>query len=105
MERAGGGGGSGIINIEYDLRKDAENRRKHTYSLAAAEAVFEGPFIEEEDVRADYGETRFIAIGPLSETDDRLFVTVYTWRSAQRRIISFRKANAREVRKYRDSYA
>lgn len=52
------------------------NRRKHGFALPAAQALFEGPFIEEEDRRFDYGETRFIAIGPIAALDNRLFVAV-----------------------------
>ena len=91
--------------FEFDSVKDAENRSKHSYSLAAAVALFDGRFVEEEDVRFDYMETRFTAIGPIADLDNRLFVAVYTWRDGKRRIISFRKANDREARKYRDNNA
>lgn len=67
------------------MTKDEENRRKHLLPLAAAALLFEERFIEEEDSRRKYGETRFIAMGPI------------------RRIISFRKANDREVRRYHEN--
>ncbi len=89
--------------IAFDPRKDRENVAKHGFSLAAAEAVFDGPYIERVDDRAGYAETRFVALGPIADLRDRLFVVVYTWRGGVRRIISFRKANDREVRSYRDS--
>jgi uncharacterized protein len=66
---------------------------------------FDGPFVEEEDARSDYGETRFIATGPVARLDDRICIAVYTWRDGVRRIISFRKANDREIRKYQASHA
>ena len=50
-----------------------------------------------EDWRKDYGETRFIAMAPLG---DRLHVVVYVERGGERRIISARKANTREVAFY-----
>lgn len=87
--------------VEYDPVKDAENIAKHGLTLDFAALVFEGPFVEEEDDRRDYGETRFIATGPVVDFGNRIFVVVYVWRSGVRRIISFRKANDREVRKYR----
>ena len=93
------------MSFEFDSVKDAANRSKHRLSLAAALAVFDGPFVEDVDERSDYGETRFVAIGPIPAVGGRLFVVVYTWRNAQRRVISFRKANDRESRKYRDSHA
>jgi len=34
---------------------------EHGLPLDAAQLLFDGPFIEEEDRRSDYGETRFIA--------------------------------------------
>jgi uncharacterized protein len=92
------------VAIEFDPEKDMVNRSKHGFPLIAAQAVFEGPFIEEEDRRYPYGETRFIAIGPIAALDNRLFVAVYTWRDGKRRIINFRKANDREARKYRDRH-
>ena len=91
--------------VEFDAVKDAENQRRRGLPLQFAELLFDGPFIEEEDQRRDYGEPRFIATGPIDAFGGRLFVVVYTWRGSTRRIISFRKANDREVRKYRASVA
>lgn len=49
------------------------------------------------DERTDYGEVRKIALG-LVET--RVHVLVYTERDNVIRVISFRRANEREVRHY-----
>jgi uncharacterized DUF497 family protein len=89
--------------IDFDEAKNRENMHKHGLPLEAAELLFHGCFVEEEDRRRDYGETRFIATGPIAAFGDRIFVVVYTWRDSVRRIISFRKANDREVRKYQAS--
>lgn len=92
--------------IEFDPEKDAINRRKHGFSLAAAAPIFDELFIETVDARYDYGETRFQVLGVLGgEQADRVFVVVYTWRSGVRRILSFRKANDRETRQYRNRHA
>ena len=91
--------------IEYDPMKNEENLTRHGLPLNFAELIFDGPFVEEEDRRRDYGETRFIATGPIDAFGDRIFVVVYTWREGVRRIISFRKANDREVGKYRSNIA
>ena len=85
------------------MAKDEDNIRTRGLPLGAAELLFTGPFVEEEDARIDYGETRFVATGPIAALGNRIFVVVYTWRENIRRIISFRKANDREVRKYRAS--
>jgi uncharacterized DUF497 family protein len=50
-----------------------------------------------EDRRRNYGETRFISVGVL---DERAVVVVWTPRGAARRIISMRKANEREIRRF-----
>ena len=52
-----------------------------------------------EDTRQDYGELRCLAIG---EEAGRLLVVVFTVRDGVYRIISARKANARERGKYAD---
>ena len=90
--------------IQYDMDKDAENQRERGLPFAAAEFLFDGPFVEEEDARGDYGESRFVATGPIAQFGGRIFVVVYTWRANVRRIISFRKANDREIRTYRHSH-
>ena len=86
--------------IEFDSAKDARNREKHGISLARAAELFEQPFKEIEDLRAEYGERRFIAYGFIEE---RLFVCVYVWRASARRIVSLRKANWREIDAYRQT--
>jgi uncharacterized DUF497 family protein len=91
-----------VEEVEFDPVKSARNKHLRGFGLDAARFLFEGPFIEQVDARRDYGEPRFIATGPLPGLGDRLFVAVYTWRNGRRRIISFRKANDREARKYRD---
>lgn len=55
--------------------------------------VFEGPTVEIEDTRKDYGERRIICYGRL---EDRLVVVGYTPRGADRHVFSMRKANDRE---------
>jgi len=62
-----------------------------------AEVLFSAPHMSMRDDRFDYGEVREVAFGRIN---DRLFVCVYTDREAERRVISLRKANKREVRRY-----
>lgn len=92
-------------DVEFDPVKDEINRAKHGLPLELAPLLFEGAFVEEEDRRADYGETRIVATGPIEEFGGRICVVVYSWRGGVRRIINFRKANDREVRKYQKSVA
>ena len=93
------------MEFEYDPVKSETNARTRDLAFEYAPLVFEGLYIEEEDRRVDYGETRFIATGPIEEFGGRIFVVVYVWRNGKRRIVSFRKANDREIRKYRSHHA
>lgn len=50
-----------------------------------------------EDTRTDYGEQRIRLLGMI---DERLHVAVITHRGDKVRVISLRRANAREERRY-----
>ena len=81
----------------FDPAKDRLNQVKHGVSLALAEVLFLGPVTSEMDDRFDYGEVRQIAFGLINQ---RLFVCVHSDREGERRVISLRKANRREVQRY-----
>ena len=81
----------------FDPAKDAVNRAKHGVSLALAEVLFAGRHLSVSDDRFEYGEIREVAFGLIN---GRLFVCVYMDREAERRVISLRKANRREVKRY-----
>ena len=83
--------------IDFDKAKDATNLAKHGVSLAEAEKLEWDALLEQPDNRADYGEVRIIGFAPIH---DRLFCVVFTDRDGERRIISLRKANTREVQDY-----
>jgi uncharacterized protein len=85
------------VRCVFDPAKDAANRAKHGVSLVLAEVLFAGPHIALTDDRFEYGETREIAFGRIG---GRLFVCVYADRGEERRVISLRKANSREVKRY-----
>jgi uncharacterized protein len=85
------------VTLVFDPAKDMVNRAKHSVSLALAEILFAGPHVTMTDDRIDYGEVRNVAYGPIN---GRLFACVYADREAERRVISLRKANRREVKRY-----
>lgn len=87
--------------FEWDAAKSAANLRARGFDFAYAALIFDGPTLEMDDDRADYGERRIQAIGRAG--DDVLFV-VYTWRADVRRIISARRANRRERDAYRKAF-
>jgi uncharacterized DUF497 family protein len=85
------------MEIELDPAKDEENIRKHGMSLARAKDLEIDKAQVKKDNRKDYGEDRFIAVGPL---DGRLCVLIFTLRDTKMRAISLRRANAREQRRF-----
>ncbi len=85
------------MRISYDPAKNERNIRDRGLSFAsAAEFDFETAMYA-ADERKEYGETRFVAIGML---DERLHVLCFTETAEGIRVISFRKANTREVKRY-----
>ena len=86
------------MEFEWDEAKSDRCRRERGFSFADVVAAFAD--LErriEEDARRDHGEQRFRLYGKVA---GRLFVVVFTRRGRAIRIISARKANARERRRY-----
>ncbi|GAA2877588.1 uncharacterized DUF497 family protein [Aminobacter niigataensis] len=91
----------GHIKLEWDQAKAETNEAKHGVSFERARAFeFDTALIVEDD-RADYGETRLVAIGLIGS---RVHVIVYTERGDTCRVISLRKANRREIDIYVQSF-
>ena len=90
------------MKVEFDASKNVKNQDKHGVSLAfGAEVLADANRLELLDVRVDYAEERFIAYGMVK---GRVWVCVYTRRADVYRLISVRKANERETRRYQDSF-
>ena len=84
--------------FEWDPDKAEANLRKHRIDFQAAQRVFDDVFAHlEYDASEDHGEDRWIAIGLVCGL---LIAVVYTERGDRIRIISARKANSYEQRKY-----
>jgi uncharacterized protein len=87
------------MNYEWDPNKAKSNYKKHGIRFADAVGVFEDEnAITIED--AHKGEDRFITIG--RDFLSRILVVVYTFRDIVIRIISARKATARERQMYEE---
>jgi len=86
-----------FMNFEWDTDKRISNLKKHRTDLAAIEFFAWDIAFTREDARKDYGETRFVSISLIG---DRHYVAVWSQRGETMRIISLRKANEREVKKY-----
>ena len=90
------------MRISYDSAKNQRNVRDRDLSFdSAAEFDFEYALYA-VDRRQDYGETRYIAVGMLGV---RLHVLCFAETPDGIRVISFRKANAREVKRYAQAKA
>lgn len=85
------------MNITFNPAKDAVNRAKHGVSLALAVDLEWDMLLATLDTRRDYGEQRMIGFAPISH---RVYCVVFTDRGDERRVISLRKANSREVTRY-----
>jgi uncharacterized protein len=85
------------MGFEWDERKRESNLLIHRVDFIDVLSIFDGATLEMVDDRFYYGETRIRCLG---EIEGRVYVVVYTWRGVNRRIISARKANARERRTY-----
>ena len=87
------------MEFEWDEVKGRANYAKHGLDFRDAAKVFQGITLTAEDIRQDYGETRFISLGLL---DDLIVVPVYTERGEKTRLISMRKANQKERKAYEE---
>lgn len=89
------------MQFDYDPAKRQINLEKHGVDFLALASVFQDMYrIEGLDDRRTSGEERWICLG---SNGFRLYVVVYTIRGNRIRIISARKANDREQKKYSDS--
>lgn len=85
------------MELEWDEPKSERNFRERGFDFAYAALIFEGPVIEREDTRRDYGEPRFVAIGVVGSEH---LVLVHTPRAGRVRIISARRASRKERHAY-----
>jgi uncharacterized DUF497 family protein len=87
------------VQIEFDANNNSTNIRERGLSLERA-FDFDSAIIQ-QDVRKSYPEVRYVAVGFL---DARLHVLCFTPIEDGIRVISFRKANLREVKHYEQAH-
>ena len=85
------------MDAEWDEKKRLSNLAKHGIDFADATRVFDGPIRVKEELRRDYGEDRFSAVG---EANRRLLYVVYTRRGDKIRMISEKRAGQDERKEY-----
>jgi uncharacterized protein len=85
------------VRFEFDPNKNQLNFDKHGLSLSLAAELDWDDALLWVDERRDYGETRVLALAP---RDSILYYVAFVDRGRVRRVISLRRANRREVRRY-----
>ena len=85
------------MKLTYDSAKNQSNIDKHGLSLDEAKLLDWDDALSWIDNRKDYGEERCAALVPMKK---RLYCVVYVDVKMNRRIISLRKANNREIDRY-----
>lgn len=92
------------MSFDWNNHKNQSNITKHGISFEEAIAIFDDlNILTFEDIRFNYGETRFVSIGQITlvtQEKMRIIVVVYTQRNQTIRLISARKANERERKLY-----
>ena len=83
------------MEYEWDEAKRLDNLAKHQIDFSSIHSFDWNSSVRYPSPRS--GEMRWVAIGFIG---DRLHCVIYTDREEQRRIISLRKANSRDRRRY-----
>lgn len=88
------------LDISFDPTKSDRNVQERGLPFTMAQDFEWDSAVIEEDVRVDYGERRYPAFGYIG---DRLFALAFTPRAKKIHVISLRKANSREVKRYAET--
>jgi uncharacterized DUF497 family protein len=83
--------------VTFDPEKNARNIAERGLSFGRVAELEWDTAVIAEDTRGDYGEPRLLVMARL---DGRLHAAVVTPRGADLHVISFRRANKREVKRY-----
>ena len=91
------------MQFTCDPAKNERNIRERGLDLSDARFLWDAPLLVWIDTRRDYGEVREAGLGMLN---DRVMAVCWVKRGADHiHIFSFRKANAREKKRYQDGLA
>ncbi|HTH76712.1 MAG TPA: BrnT family toxin [Trinickia sp.] len=85
------------MRITFDRAKRDTTCDARGLAFEDDEAVFQGCTLDMVHDRFDYGEERMISVGRLA---GRMVIVVWTQRGDARHVISMRKANEREERRF-----
>lgn len=89
------------LTFEWDEVKARENLKKHKVAFDEGKTIFNDPFLLTfPDVDTSETEEHYVSIGLSAK--ERVLVLIHTEREGKIRIISCRKATARERRHYEE---
>ena len=83
--------------VSYDPAKSERNKTARGLAFDLADEFDWSSALIVEDVRRDYGERRYQAMGMIGED---LYMLVFTPRDGAVHVISLRRANQRERKRY-----
>ena len=90
-----------MLLFEWDEVKARENLKRHKVPFDEGKTIFNDPFLlTYPDIDSSEAEERYINIGLSAK--NRVLVLIHTERQSKIRIISCRKATARERRHYEE---
>lgn len=94
----------GEFTFEWDDNKAKINKKLHKIEFKKAATLWDDPEISIDmiDDRFDYGEKRFLTIGPIST--GQIIMVAYCERNNKIRLISARKAQPSEEQAYRERF-
>ena len=88
------------MKVIWDPEKAKTNLRKHKIRFSDAEPVFFDPMALTREDDDSEGEQRYVSIG--LDALNRILVIVYTYRGADIRLISARRATSKERKYYEE---
>jgi hypothetical protein len=89
------------VRVAFDPSKDKLNLKRHGLSLGFAVTLEWDEALVWVDERFDYDEVRMVGLVPRG---DRLYYVAFVDRDDQRRVISLRYAERREIKHYAENY-
>ncbi len=89
------------MRVVFDPAKDKLNLKRHGLPLGLAVTLEWDEALVWVDERFDYDELRMIGLVPRGE---RLYYVAFVDRDDQRRVISLRYAERREIKHYAENY-
>ncbi len=85
------------MRLSFDPAKNERNIQQRGLDFSLVADFEWATAVMVEDLRKDYGERRFLALGRIGV---RLHALVFTPRAESLHVISLRKANTRELKHY-----